>query len=93
MVAVVDEFDEEAIRRLIYNFRATEKQLADLITSIHLVHENASFKGDKMSENHFEGAGFPVFETGSLHQVCVTVAFISLQTFGFGVGKPEITDS
>lgn len=25
MVTVVDEFDEEAIKRLIYNFRTTEK--------------------------------------------------------------------
>lgn len=40
MVTVVDKFDEEAIRRLIHNFHATEKQLATLITSIPLVHEN-----------------------------------------------------
>jgi hypothetical protein len=91
MVTVVNESNEEAIRRLIYNFHATQKQLATLITSIPLVHENASFKGNKMSENPFVGAGFPVFERVSSHQICVTVAFISLQTFAFGVGKPEIT--
>jgi hypothetical protein len=47
MVAVVDEFDEEVIRRLIYNFHATEKQRPALSTLPSLIRDNTSFEEAK----------------------------------------------
>lgn len=49
IVAVVHKFDDEVIRRLIYNFHATEKQCTALNTLLPLICEHTSFKRGKMS--------------------------------------------
>jgi hypothetical protein len=47
MVAVVDKFDEDVIRRLIYNLHAAEKQRPALSTLPPLIRDNTSYEGGR----------------------------------------------
>jgi hypothetical protein len=51
MVGVVDKFNEEVIRRLIFHFHATEKLCPALSTLLLLICESTSFKRGKMSSS------------------------------------------
>lgn len=47
MVAVLDKFDEDIIRILIYNFHGTQKQRPALSALPPLIRDNTSFEGGR----------------------------------------------